>query len=79
MAILMNDMWHSAVNNFGWVICRTLWVKFKISRINVSKVVAYGPTKGDVEEREKFWNDLDSVADRVGNGYRLCVLQDLRG
>ena len=42
-------------------------------------MVAYGPTKGDVEEREKFWNDLDRVADRVGNGYRLCVLQDLRG
>ena len=31
---------------------------------------------GDVKEREKFWNYLDRVVDRVNNGYRLCVLRD---
>ena len=31
------------------------------------------------EERERFWNDLDKFVDRVGNGYRLCVLGDLNG
>ena len=41
-------------------------------------VVIYGPNQGDVEEREKFWNDLDRVVDMVGNGYRLCVLGDLK-
>ena len=42
-------------------------------------MVVYGPTKEDAEEREKFWNDLDRVADRVSNGYKLCVLGDLNG
>ena len=38
-------------------------------------VMGSGPTEGDGEERKKFWNDLDKVIDRVGNGYRLCVLE----
>ena len=37
-------------------------------------VVGYGPNERDSEERERFWNDLDRVKDKVGNGYRLCVL-----
>ena len=24
--------------------------------------------------RERFWNDLGMVVDKVGNGYRLCML-----
>ena len=32
-----------------------------------------------IEEKERFWNDLDMIVDRVGNGYRLCVLGDLNG
>ena len=36
-----------------------------------------GPTQRDVEERERFWNDLDRVVDRIGNGHRLGVLGDL--
>ena len=34
-------------------------------------VVGYG-TNEDGEERERFWNDLDRIVDRVGNWYRLC-------
>ena len=37
----------------------------------------YSPTEGEVEERERFWSDLDRVVDRIGNGYRLWVLGDL--
>ena len=42
-------------------------------------VVGYGPNEGNSEERERFWNDMDRVLDRVGNGYRLCVMGDLNG
>ena len=42
-------------------------------------VVGYGPSEGIGEERERFWNDLDGTMDRVENGYRLCVLEDLNG
>ena len=35
-------------------------------------VVEYGPSEGDGEERDRFWNDMDRIVDRVGNGYRLC-------
>ena len=36
--------------------------------------VGYSPNEGYGEERERFWNDLDRVADRVGNRYKLSVL-----
>ena len=39
-------------------------------------VGVYDPTDWKVEEKERFWNDLDRVVDRVGNGYRLRVLGD---
>ena len=32
---------------------------------------------GEVEERERFWNNLERIVDRVGIGYRLYVLGDL--
>ena len=33
----------------------------------------------EVVKKERFWNDLGRNMDRVGNGYRLCVLVDLNG
>ena len=33
--------------------------------------------EGDGEERDRFWNDMDRSLDSVGNGYRLCILEDL--
>ena len=29
-------------------------------------VVEYGPNKGIVRERERFWNDMDRTTDSVG-------------
>ena len=74
VAVLMNDEWHSPVIDFGCVSSRILWVKFRFSRVKVCVVVMYGPTEMEIEERERFWNYLDRVVDRIGNGYRLCVL-----
>ena len=42
-------------------------------------VVGYGPSEGDVEERERFWNDMDRILDIVVNGYKLFILGDLNG
>ena len=39
----------------------------------------YGPIEGYVEEKERFLNDLDRVVDRVLNGYRLGMMEDLNG
>ena len=52
VAILMNGASHSAVIDFGYFSSRTLWIKFKFSRVKVCVVVMYCPTEGDVEERE---------------------------
>ena len=38
----------------------------------------YGPIEGEVEERERFWNDSDRVVHRISNWFRLCVLADLK-
>ena len=42
-------------------------------------VVGYGPNKGDGEERDRFWSDMDRIPDDIGIGYRLCSLGDLNG
>ena len=42
-------------------------------------VVGYGPKEGDGEKSERCWNELDRIVELVGNGYKLCVLEDLNG
>ena len=59
MAVLLNDVWHNAVIDFGCVSSRILWIKFKFSRVKVCAVVGCGYNEGIVEEREKFWNDME--------------------
>ena len=76
MAILLNDLWHSAVVNFGCVSSRIIWIKFKFSRVKVCVVMGYG-SNGDSEERDRFWNDMDRTLDIVENGYRLCILGNI--
>ena len=79
VAILLNDVWHIAVVDFGCVSSRMLWIKSKFSRVKVCAVVGYSPNEGDGEERERFWNDMDRTLDSVENGYRLCIIEDLNG
>ena len=55
VAILLNDKWHNAVIDFGRVSSRILWIKFKFFRVTVCVMVGYGPSKEDVEERDRFW------------------------
>ena len=57
VAIMLNDVWHSAVIDFGGVSFRILLIKFKFSRVKVCMVVRYGPSE-DVEERDRFWNGM---------------------
>ena len=49
---------------------RILFIKFRFSKVKVCVVVGYGPNEDD-EERDRFWNDMDRILDRVGKGYRL--------
>ena len=55
VAILLNDVWHSAVIDFGCVSSRILWIKFKYSKVKVCVVVGYGPSEGGGEEMDIFW------------------------
>ena len=64
MAILLSDVWHSAVIDFGYVISRILFIKFKFSRNKVFVVVEYGHNEEDSEERERFCNDLGRIVDK---------------
>ena len=40
-------------------------------------IVGYGPNEGNGEEKKRLWSELDSMMDRVGNGYISGVLGDL--
>ena len=59
--ILLNDAWHNAVVDFGYVSSRILWIKFRVSRFKFCVVVGYGHNEGISEEWEGFWNDLDKI------------------
>ena len=80
VAILLNDVWHSAVVGFECVSSRILWIESRFSRIKICVVVVYGPNEEeDGEERDRSWNDMDRTVNSVGNGYRLCILGDQNG
>ena len=71
MAILLYDVWHSAVIDFECVSSRIHWIKIKLSRVKVCVVMGYGPNEEDGEERDRFLNHTERVLDKVGDGYRL--------
>ena len=54
MAVLLNDVWHSAMIDFGSFSSRILKNKFKFSWIKVCVVVRYGPNEGDGEKRKEI-------------------------
>ena len=54
VSILLNDVWHCAVVDFGCVSFRILWMKFMFSRVKFCVVVGYGPNEGDGEEKDRF-------------------------
>ena len=41
VAVLLNDVWHSAVVDFGCVSSRIICIKFKFSRVKICVVVGY--------------------------------------
>ena len=61
VAILLNDVWHNAVIDFGCFSSRILWIKCKFLRVKVCLVLKCGPNEGDGKER-------DRIVDCVGNG-----------
>ena len=70
---------YSAVVDFGCVSFRILWINSSFQGLKYVWWWGYGPNKGDSEERDRFWNDMDKNLDIVGNGYRLYILGDLKG
>ena len=52
VAVLLNNVWHSAVVKSGCVSSRILGIKLKFSRVRICVVVGYGPNEGDGEGRD---------------------------
>ena len=50
VAVLLNNVWHSALIDFRCVSSRILWIKLEFSRGKVCVVVGYGPNEGIGEE-----------------------------
>ena len=48
--VMFNDVWHSAVIDFGCVSSRIVWAKFMFSRVMVCVEVGYGPLLGGLNE-----------------------------
>ena len=55
VAVLLNDVWNSAVVKCEYGRSRILWIKFKFSRVKACEVMGYGPTEGDSEEKRTTW------------------------
>ena len=58
---------------------RILCIKLKFSRVKICVVVGYRPNERDGEERDRICKNMDRILNRVGNGYRLCILSNLNG
>ena len=61
VAVLLSDVWHSAVVKHVCVTPRIIWIKFKFSRVTFFVVVVYGPNEAEGEERDRFgttWTGL---------------------
>ena len=50
MKVFFNYVKYSTVAEIGYISSRTLWIKFKFSRVKVCVVVLYHPTGGGKEE-----------------------------
>ena len=46
-AVRLNDVWQSAMIDFGCFTSIILWIKFKFSRVKGCVVVGYGLTERD--------------------------------
>ena len=62
--ILLNDVWHSAVIDFGCVSSRIQWIKFKLLRVKICVVIGYSPNEADGGERDRFWNHKHRILDK---------------
>ena len=60
-----------------------LWLSSGLSPFTFAriKVCCYSicSYRNDDEEREKFWNDLGNVSDKIDNVYRMYVTGTLNG
>ena len=54
VAILLNDVWHRTVIDFGCIHSRILWNKFKFSRVKLCEVLGYGSNEGEDKEMDRF-------------------------
>ena len=54
---LLNNVWYTAVIEFGCVSSRILSIKFTFALVKT----LYIRTEGDDEERKRFLNDMDSI------------------
>ena len=67
VAVLLNDVWHSAMVKYGCVSLSIDWIKFKFSRAKVCVVVGYGPNKGDDEiMKEMMMKGIGSAMTWIG-------------
>ena len=55
VAVLMNDVWHSAVVKSGYISSKILRIKFKFSRVKVCVVVGYSLIEGDGTTCTELW------------------------
>ena len=54
LAILLNNVWHSALIDFGYVNFIILLIKL-FSRVQVHVIMGYDTSESDCEERDRFW------------------------
>ena len=68
VAILLNDVWHSAVMDFLGVLALESSGLYKgFQELKFVRWWVTEPMKEMVKKSQRFWNDLDKIVDRVKN------------
>ena len=78
VAVLMTEDTSRFVKSWQCVNERIVVVKMKVGRERLTLVQVYAPTDGSkVEEKERFYSDLQEVIDKLGRKETLVIMGDL--
>ncbi|KAF7694127.1 hypothetical protein C0J45_16005 [Silurus meridionalis] len=80
VGVILKEEYCKSVVEVKRVSDRVMNVKLEVEGILIYVISAYAPQVGcEIEEKEKFWSELDEVVDGVPKNKRLVIGADING
>ncbi|KAI5627960.1 hypothetical protein C0J50_3226 [Silurus asotus] len=80
VGVILKEEYSKSVVEVKRVSDRVMIVKLEVEGVITNIISAYAPQVGcEMEEKEKFWRELDEVVDGVSRNERLVIRADFNG